>query len=64
MMPISKIRIGDMFTLGWPYSLTWLVEEVDNNFMLVKIGAAVGGKWTSMWKKNTDKLFNEHNRIN
>jgi hypothetical protein len=63
MLPISEIKIGDIFKRQRPYELLWLVEEVILKEKMIKISTEVNGKYTSVWKKNTDKLFSDQNRL-
>ncbi len=62
MRPMSDINIGDVYTIGWPHTLEWVVLEKDNKEKVVQV-QAINYRGPSnlnypIWKKNTDRLFN------
>lgn len=73
-MPISKIKVGDMFANPlWandPISggNIYMVEEVDTKEKLVKVQAYNGRTlkpiMSPFWKKSSDRMFSEDWRWN
>ena len=60
-MPFSRINIGDMYCLGWPYRMEWLVtDKADGQ---IEITGMVGNKVVSVWKKPSDRLFCHTKRV-
>ena len=62
MRPISDINVGDLYERGYPFTLTWLVEEVELKEKMAKIKAYKDGnplKQPAFWKKNIDSIFNK-----
>jgi hypothetical protein len=62
MRPISDINIGDQYERGYPFTLTWVIEEICETEKMAKIKAYKNGtplNQPPFWKKNTDSVFNK-----
>lgn len=64
MMPIKQICVGDIFCYGWPWTLQWLVIDVDYKKRMVLIRSINSIKAFESWTKYSDRLFSSNNKIN